>query len=77
VHRQRDGRRQRGCEALAGLWISETGGAKFRLQVVTEFKNRGVQDTLIACVDGLEGFPDAMLVIDNMNCDKLNRLSFP
>lgn len=45
---------------MLGLWISQTEGAKFWLQVVTERKNRGVQDIFIACVDGLKGFPDAI-----------------
>jgi putative transposase len=45
---------------LLGLWIGETEGAKFWLSVMTGFKNRGVQDILIACVDGLKGFPDAI-----------------
>jgi len=42
------------------LWIAQTEGAKFWLQVVTELKNRGVQDIFIACVDGLKGFPEAI-----------------
>jgi hypothetical protein len=43
-----------------GLWIAQTEGAKFWLQVVTELKTRGVQDIFIACVDGLKGFPEAI-----------------
>ena len=43
-----------------GLWLAQTEGAKFWLQVVTELRNRGVQDIFIACVDGLKGFPDAI-----------------
>lgn len=43
-----------------GLWIAQTEGAKFWLSVMTELKNRGVQDILIACVDGLKGFPEAI-----------------
>jgi putative transposase len=46
-------------EAL-GLWIAEQEGAKFWMSVITELKNRGVQDILIACVDGLKGFPEAL-----------------
>ncbi len=42
------------------LWIAQTEGAKLWLQVVTELKNRGVQDIFIACVDGLKGFPEAI-----------------
>jgi putative transposase len=45
---------------VLGLWIAQTEGAKFWLQVVTELKNRGVKDILIACVDGLKGFPEAI-----------------
>jgi putative transposase len=45
---------------VLGLWIAQTEGAKFWLQVVTELKNRGVQDIFIACVDGLKGFPEAI-----------------
>ncbi|NJD08799.1 MAG: IS256 family transposase [Methylococcaceae bacterium] len=43
-----------------GLWLAQTEGAKFWLQVVTELRNRGVQDIFIACVDGLKGFPEAI-----------------
>jgi len=46
-------------EAL-GMWVAENEGAKFWLHVVTELKNRGVQDIFIACVDGLKGFPEAI-----------------
>ena len=49
-----------GEKELLGLWIAETEGAKFWLQVLTELRNRGVADILIACVDGLTGFPDAI-----------------
>ena len=49
-----------GEKEVMGLWIAQTEGAKFWLQVVTELKNRGVQDIFIACVDGLKGFPDAI-----------------
>jgi putative transposase len=42
------------------LWLAENEGAKFWLSVLTELKNRGVQDILIACVDGLTGFPEAI-----------------
>jgi putative transposase len=49
-----------GEKEILGLWIAQTEGAKFWLQVVTELKNRGVQDIFIACVDGLKGFPDAI-----------------
>ena len=49
-----------GNKELLGLWMSENEGAKFWLNVLTELQNRGVQDILIACVDGLKGFPDAI-----------------
>ena len=50
-----------GQKELLGLWIAETEGAKFWLNVLTELQNRGLQDILIACVDGLKGFPEAIL----------------
>lgn len=49
-----------GMKEVLGLWIAQTEGAKFWLQVVTELKNRGLDDILIACVDGLKGFPEAI-----------------
>ena len=49
-----------GEKELLGIWIAQTEGAKFWLQVVTELKNRGVLDIFIACVDGLKGFPEAI-----------------
>lgn len=49
-----------GEKEILGLWIAQTEGTKFWLQVVTELKNRGVQDIFIACVDGLKGFPEAI-----------------
>lgn len=52
-----------GEKELLGLWVAQTEGAKFWLQVVTELKNRGVQDIFIACVDGLKGFPEAIETI--------------
>ena len=51
-----------GRKDLLGLWMSDNEGAKFWLSVLTELKSRGVQDILIACVDGLKGFPDAIAV---------------
>jgi len=45
---------------VLGMWFQENEGSKFWLQVLTELKQRGVQDVLIACVDGLKGFPDAI-----------------
>ena len=52
-----------GHKELLGMWIAENEGAKFWLSVLTELKNRGVQDILIACVDGLKGFPDAIAAV--------------
>ncbi len=49
-----------GNKEVLGLWLAQTEGAKFWLQVVTELRNRGVQDIFIACVDGLKGFPEAI-----------------
>ena len=49
-----------GHNKLMGMWIAEKEGAKFWLNVLTELQNRGVQDILMACVDGLKGFPDAI-----------------
>lgn len=49
-----------GKKELLGMWIEDTEGAKFWLKIVTELKNRGVEDILIACVDGLKGFPEAI-----------------
>lgn len=49
-----------GVKEVLGMWVAENEGAKFWLQVVTELRNRGVQDIFIACVDGLKGFPEAI-----------------
>ena len=49
-----------GEKEILGLWMAQTEGAKFWLSVVTELKNRGLQDILIAGVDGLKGFPEAI-----------------
>ena len=49
-----------GHKELLGLWLAETEGAKFWLGILTELQTRGVKDILIACVDGLKGFPDAI-----------------
>jgi putative transposase len=49
-----------GSKEVLGLWTSASEGAKFWLQVLTEMRNRGVQDIFIACVDGLKGFPEAI-----------------
>ena len=49
-----------GTKEILGLWIEQTEGAKFWLRVMNELKNRGVQDILLAVVDGLKGFPEAI-----------------
>ena len=49
-----------GRKELLGMYISKSEGANFWLNVLTDLQNRGVQDILIACVDGLKGFPDAI-----------------
>jgi len=49
-----------GKKDLLGLWVGESEGAKFWLGVLTELRNRGVQDVLIAAIDGLKGFPEAV-----------------
>jgi len=51
-----------GHKEVLGMWLAGTEGAKFWLTVITEIKNRGVKDILIACVDGLKGFPEAINV---------------
>ena len=52
-----------GHKEVLGLYISEHEGANFWLQVLTDLSNRGVKDVLIACVDGLKGFPEAIEAI--------------
>jgi len=52
-----------GTKQILGIWIEQTEGAKFWLRVMNELKNRGVGDILIAIVDGLKGFPDAITAV--------------
>jgi putative transposase len=52
-----------GHKEILGLWACDAEGAKFWVGVLTDLKNRGVQDILIACVDGLKGFPEAIQVV--------------
>jgi len=52
-----------GTKDILGLWIETSEGAKFWLRVMNELKNRGVEDVLIAIVDGLKGFPDAITAV--------------
>jgi len=49
-----------GKKDLLGLWLAQTEGSNFWHGVISELKNRGVEDILIACVDGLKGFPEAI-----------------
>jgi len=49
-----------GQKEVLGLWTGDTEGAKFWLTILTELRNRGVEDVFIACVDGLTGFPEAI-----------------
>ncbi len=57
------GVRPDGTKEVLGLWIEQTEGAKFWLRVVNELRDRGVQDILIAVVDGLKGFPEAIAAV--------------
>lgn len=52
-----------GTREVLGLWIEQNEGAKFWLKVMNELRNRGVEDVLIAVVDGLKGFPDAITAV--------------
>lgn len=52
-----------GKKEILGMWITKSEGAKFWMQVITELKNRGVSKMYIACVDGLQGFPEAINAI--------------
>ena len=52
-----------GRKDILGIWIGENEGAKFWLKVCNELKNRGVKYILIACIDGLPGFPDAIKTV--------------
>jgi len=63
---------------VLGLWIEQTEGAKFWLKVFNELRNRGLDDILIAVVDGLRGFPEAIESL-HMRLRKIvkNRGQFP
>ena len=54
---------QEGKKDVLGLYLSESEGANFWLSVLTDLQNRGIKDILIACIDGLKGFPDAINAI--------------
>ncbi len=55
---QRDGTKE-----VLGLWIQQTEGAKFWLAVMNELQHRGVEDILVAVIDGLKGFPEAITAV--------------
>jgi putative transposase len=57
------GVRHDGTKEILGLWLEQNEGAKFWLRVMNELKNRGVEDILLAVVDGLKGFPDAIRAV--------------
>ena len=57
------GVRADGAKEILGLWLEQNEGAKFWLRVMNELKNRGVENVLIAVVDGLKGFPDAITAV--------------
>jgi len=57
------GVRADGTKEVLGLWLEQTEGAKFWLRVMNELRNRGVEDVLLAVVDGLKGFPEAILAV--------------
>src|SRR3569832_854898 len=57
------GVRADGSKEIQGLWLEQNEGAKFWLRVMNEIKNRGVEDVLIAVVDGLKGFPEAITAV--------------
>jgi putative transposase len=75
-----------GRKDLLGLWVGQSEGAHFWLNIMTELKNRGVEDILIACVDGLKGFPETIntvfpktsvqLCIIHMVRNTLKRISY-
>ena len=52
-----------GTKEILGLWIEQSEGAKFWLRVMNELRDRGVEDVLIAIVDGLKGFPEAITAV--------------
>ena len=52
-----------GTKELIGMYLSESEGAKFWLSVLTDLKSRGVEDMLIACIDGLKGFSEAIAAV--------------
>lgn len=65
-----------GLKEVLGIWASDNEGSKFWMQVITELKNRGVQDIFIACVDGLKGFPEAIeaMIVQQITQNKVKVL---
>ena len=57
------GVRADGTKEILGLWLEQNEGAKFWLRVMNELRSRGVEDVLVAVVDGLKGFPEAILAV--------------
>ena len=57
------GVRADGAKEVLGLWLEQNEGAKFWLRVMNELKNRGTEDILLAVVDGLKGFPEAIAAV--------------
>src|SRR5438128_2171386 len=57
------GVRADGSKEILGLWLEQNEGAKFWLRVMNELRNRGVEDVLVAVVDGLKGFPEAITAV--------------
>jgi putative transposase len=57
------GVRADGTKEILGLWLEQNEGAKFWLRVMNELKTRGVEDILVAIVDGLKGFPEAIVAV--------------
>lgn len=57
------GVRADGTKEILGLWLEQNEGAKFWLRVMNELRNRVVEDLLLAVVDGLKGFPEAILAV--------------
>src|SRR4051794_36588165 len=57
------GVRADGTKEILGLWLEQNEGARFWLRVMNELRNRGVEDVLVAVVDGLKGFPEAITAV--------------
>lgn len=62
-----------GTKDVLGLWIEQTEGAAFWLRIMTELKSRGIEDILIALIDGLAGFPEAITTVFPTVCRAARR----